>query len=109
MLFNSHVFIFLFLPVTLVVFFQLGRVNSTLTAGWLAAASFFFYGWWNPVYVLLLAASILFNYGMGIAIVRADSSRDPRRGRALLALAVTGNLALLGYFKYANFFLDNLN
>ena len=109
MLFNSYAFIFFFLPVTLLVFFQLGKLSAKLAAGWLAAASLVFYGWWNTVYVGLLAVSVLFNYGMGIAIVRADPALGTFRKKRLLALAVTGNLALLGYFKYANFFLENLN
>ncbi|MCC6610806.1 MAG: MBOAT family protein [Burkholderiales bacterium] len=109
MLFNSYPFIFLFLPVTLVVFFQLGRVNHKLAAAWLAAASLFFYGWWNPVYLALLIASILFNYAMGLAIVRADAAGEARRKKLLLVLAVGGDLATLGYFKYANFFLDSMN
>ena len=109
MLFNSYVFIFFFLPVTLLVFFQLGKANAKLAAGWLAAASVFFYGWWNPAYVALLVVSVLFNYGMGLAIVRAGSAVDARRGKHLLIAAVAGDLALLGYYKYANFFLDNVN
>ncbi|MBI3044334.1 MAG: MBOAT family protein [Betaproteobacteria bacterium] len=109
MLFNSYAFIFFFLPATLLVFFQLGRVNARLAAGWLAAASLFFYGWWNPVYVALLAVSMLFNYRMGIAIARANAARAAWRGKRLLAIAVAANLALLGYYKYANFFLDTVN
>ena len=109
MLFNSHVFIFLFLPVVLIVFFRLGGVGPRLAAGWLAAASLFFYGWWNPTYVGLLAASIVFNYRMGIAIVHSDTAAAMRRKKSLFVLAVAGNLALLGYFKYANFFVDNMN
>ena len=62
MLFNSHAFIFLFLPLTLLVFFALGRFSAKLAAGWLAAASLFFYGWWSPAYVALLLVSILFNF-----------------------------------------------
>ena len=109
MLFNSYAFIFLFLPVTLFVFFQLGQARARLAAGWLAAASLVFYGWWSPIYVGLLVVSVLFNYGMGIAIIRADPAHGLLRKKHLLALAVTGDLALLGYYKYANFFLDNFN
>jgi D-alanyl-lipoteichoic acid acyltransferase DltB (MBOAT superfamily) len=106
MLFNSHVFIFLFLPLTLLAFFALGRASHKLAAGWLAAASLFFYGWWNPAYVLLLLASIVFNYAMGLAIVRAGGGAP---GKRLLAFAVCANLGLLGYYKYANFFLDSVD
>jgi D-alanyl-lipoteichoic acid acyltransferase DltB (MBOAT superfamily) len=106
MLFNSHAFIFLFLPLTLLLFFGLGRFSAKLASGWLVAASLFFYGWWNPQYVLLLLASILFNFNAGNAIVRAV---DTPRKKRLLVFALCANLALLGYYKYANFFLDNLN
>ena len=109
MLFNSLPFIFVFLPVVLIGFFVLARVNRLAAAGWLALASFVFYGWWSPKYVLLLAGSILFNYTAGLAIVRAGVAGEARRSKHLLAVAITANLVLLGYYKYANFFLDNFN
>ena len=104
MLFNSWEFIFLFLPVTLTGFFLIARRSHPLAALWLAAASLFFYGWWNPKFVSLLLASIAFNYGMGQAIAR----REDRRSQ-LLVFAVSANLLLLGVFKYANFFMSSLN
>ncbi|MDH4152010.1 MAG: MBOAT family protein [Betaproteobacteria bacterium] len=109
MLFNSLPFIFLFLPLVIAGFFVLGRYNRLAAAAWLALASFVFYGWWSPKYVLLLAGSILFNYTAGLAIVRAGFANDARRKKHLLIFAITANLALLGYYKYANFFLDNFN
>jgi len=69
-LFNSYAFLFFFLPATLVGFFQIGRYSRPLAALWLFAASLFFYGWWNPAYVGLLLASILFNYSIGTALVQ---------------------------------------
>ena len=102
MLFNSHAFLFLFLPVTFALFFLCARISMKLAAGWLAASSLFFYGWWNPVYVGLLFASIIFNYVMGLQIARA------REKRALMAIAIVANLGLLGYYKYSNFFLTNV-
>jgi len=108
MLFNSFAFIFLFLPVTFAVFFALARTSHALAAGWLAAASLFFYGWWNPVYVGLLLGSIVFNYALGTRIARARAAGDLRRAKRALVVAVGGDLALLGYYKYANFFLENL-
>ena len=101
MLFNSLVFIFCYLPLTLGGFFILGRRSPLAAAAWLALASLFFYGWWNPVYVGLLAASMVFNYALGVRIVRG--------ARGLLTFAIVSNLALLAYYKYANFFVDNLN
>ncbi len=109
MLFNSYAFIFAFLPMTLLGFFVLAGVNRKLAAGWLAAASLFFYGWWNPVYVGLLVASFLFNYALGVTIVRTRTAGDVRRCKRLLVFALAVNLAVLGYFKYANFFLDTTN
>ena len=102
MLFNSYPFLFGFLPAVFLGFIWIGRRSETLAALWLAAASIFFYGWWNIQYVPLLAGSILFNYWMGQAL-----HRD--RSRLVLAFAIAMNLALLGYCKYANFFVDNLN
>lgn len=109
MLFNSYVFIFAFLPVTLAGFFLLGRFQPKLAAAWLTAASLFFYGWWNPLYVWLLVASILFNYGCGIAIARAGSRGERAGQKRWLVFAVAANLALLAYFKYANFFLASIS
>ena len=107
MLFNSAEFIFLFLPVVLLVFFLIGGYgNHRIAISWLVGASLFFYGWWNPAYLGLLIGSILFNYAVGNALT---SGRGSRHFRYLLAAGVAGNLAALGYFKYANFFVDNLN
>jgi alginate O-acetyltransferase complex protein AlgI len=106
MLFNSLPFIFLFLPLTFALFFVFARKSPMLAAGWLAAASLFFYGWWNPAYVALLLLSIVFNYRAGTALSRVAAS-DLRRKKALLVGAVAANLLLLGYYKYSNFFLSN--
>ncbi len=107
MLFNSVEFIFVFLPVVLLVFYLLGNYSShRLAISWLVGASLFFYGWWNPAYLGLMLASILFNYAIGAALV---SVKDRLRARYLMAAGVFCNLAALAYFKYANFFVDNLN
>ena len=66
MLFNSPIFIFLFLPVTLAGFYWLGRRESqVLTLSWLILASLVFYGYWNPVYLLLILGSVAANYSIG--------------------------------------------
>jgi alginate O-acetyltransferase complex protein AlgI len=108
MLFNSIPFLLLYLPVVLVVFFWVARHSHWLAAAWLAAASLFFYGWWDARYLPLLLASIAFNYTVGRALARGDDVGSPRR-RWLLAFGVGADLALLGYFKYANFFIATLN
>lgn len=110
MLFNSYVFIFLFLPITIFGFFVLGKWgNYRVAIAWLVAASLFFYGWWNPVYLGLLLASILFNYTIGsmLGYYRDELSRI--KIISILAVGVLANLGLLAYFKYANFFVNNIN
>lgn len=107
MLFNSYAFLFLFLPVTFLGFFQIGRYSRPLAALWLFAASLFFYGWWNPAYVGLLLASIFFNYAVGMALSREMARGQVGRNKWILGLGVATNLVLLGYFKYANFFVTN--
>jgi len=109
MLFNSYEFVFLFLPITLLVFFKLGQYSRRIAAGWLAAASLFFYGWWNPLFVGLLLGSIAFNYTVGVVLVREHDRQHEAGKYWALFLGVVANLALLSYFKYFNFFVASLN
>jgi alginate O-acetyltransferase complex protein AlgI len=104
-LFNSYAFLLLFLPLTLAGFFGLARLDRRAAAAWLTAASFFFYGWWNPSFVALLAASIAFNYLAGLAIARASGASARR---VLLAAGVGANLTVLAYYKYAGFLLSEV-
>lgn len=108
MLFNSYAFIFGYLPVTLAGFFLLARYSHSSAALWLAAASLFFYGWWNPVFVVLVMVSIAVNYAFGYAIGHARLISQIK-AKSLLTIAVVTNLGLLAYFKYANFFIVNLS
>lgn len=107
MLFNSHEFLFFFLPATLLGFFILGRHSHLLAAGWLAMASLFFYGWWNPTYVVLLLLSITFNFLVGRSLANTALQERPRPW--LLITGIAANLGLLAYYKYANFFVGNLS
>jgi len=77
-----------------------------LSIGWLVGASLFFYGWWNPVYIPLIISSILFNFLIGIVL---GNHQPAKWKKPALAFGISVNLFLLGYFKYANFFVDNLN
>ena len=112
MLFNSYSFIFLFLPLTLLGFLLIGRLQSRkLSLSWVVLSSIVFYGAWNPVNLLIIAPSIAVNYLLGLWIRQAV-----RRGEAgqksastLLLLGIVFNLCFLGYFKYKNFFLDTVN
>lgn len=108
MLFNSYAFIFLFLPITFAIYFVLNRKKLTLAAKtWLVFASLFFYGYWNPVYIPLILGSILFNYAVGSALVR--KREHPTNSRFMLVVGIAGNLSLLAYFKYMDFFITNIN
>ncbi|WP_027091276.1 MBOAT family O-acyltransferase [Cohnella thermotolerans] len=108
MLFNSYPFLFLFLPITAIVYFLLLRFRWIVAAKtWLAIASLFFYGYWNIKYVPLILASIVFNYLMGRWLA-AWSDRSVRQRRTVLIAGLTVDVLLLGYYKYANFFLQTL-
>jgi alginate O-acetyltransferase complex protein AlgI len=107
MLFNSFEFLFVFLPAVFLGFFWIARTSHRLAALWLAAASVFFYGFWNPKFVSLLLASIVFNYAMGYVIGHFRSKGAKRK--AFLFFSVTANLFLLGVFKYTNFFISTIN
>ncbi|MEI7463447.1 MAG: MBOAT family protein [Candidatus Taylorbacteria bacterium] len=108
MLFNSHEFIFLFLPVVFVGFFVLGRYSRTAGAVWLASASLFFYGWWSIQAVPILVGSVLVNFWFGKRLAHIGKQGE-KTGKYLLWLALAANLSLLGFFKYANFFVSNVN
>ncbi|HIM03061.1 MAG TPA: MBOAT family protein [Myxococcales bacterium] len=109
MLFNSHVFIFGLLPIGLVVFLAILALGyRRLAIGWLVAVSLFFYGWWNPPYLVLLGISAVFNFTVGRLLSRARD-QTPGIARGMLTLGVVSNLAALGWFKYANFFVDTIN
>lgn len=72
---------------------------------WLVIASLFFYCWWNVIYLPLILGSILFNYALAASMIKF---RGPARKSALV-FGIGANLALLGYFKYADFFISNIN
>src|SRR5258708_13343123 len=107
MLFNSYQFIFLFLPVTLMGYFVVGRLNRLAPVIWLALASLVFYSVSNWQFVLLLLASVAFNYVIGGLLI----SKRPRPATrvAALTIGVAGDLLTLRYFKYPGFLAANLN
>lgn len=104
MLFNSFGFLFLYLPVVLAAYFLLGRIGPRHAMAWLAAASLFFYGYWNLRFLPLLLASICGNYYAAQLIA---GTRGAARRRWLVA-ALAANLLLLAYYKYADFFASAL-
>lgn len=109
MLFNSYEFLFLFLPVTLWVYFYAARAGREIAILWLVLASLFFYGWWNPIYLLLLVPSMVVNFAIGKLLSRANKNGRRRYALSWLTLGIGLNLALIGYFKYANFAVSSFN
>ncbi len=108
MLFNSYEFLLAFLPLAVAGYFALNRWWPGGVAGnaWLVGASIFFYAHWRAEFVTLLLASIAVNFVLGRTIVHRSAMGLPTKG--LLAAGIAFDLALLAYFKYANFFLENV-
>ena len=123
MVFSSYVFILAFLPVVLIVYYLLSRARSPLPQRlFLIAASLFFYGYYNVRYLLLIVMSIAVNYfaACRIRAHRADRASEELPDKAVqgrpavgaklpLTLGILFNIALLGYFKYYDFFIENIN
>lgn len=114
MLFNSPIYIFLFLPIAVLVYYSLNS-RRLVVAGkaWLVLTSLFFYGYWKPAYLLLIISSMLVNFAIGSALHRnrqADRGRHGQPNRkTVLIVGILFNLGLLGYFKYFDFMLENVN
>lgn len=108
MLFSSFEFVLVFLPATLILFFAVARINRRAAQLVLLVASFVFYAWWSFDYGLLIVATIAVNYCFGRRI-QALSERESSMTRLVLAVAIILNLGLLAYFKYRNFFIENIN
>ena len=103
MLFNSYEFIFVFLPITLLIYFGIAKFKSiNMAIGFLVLASLVFYSYWDINNLPILLCSIIFNYIMGILIEKTKSKK-------WLVFSIISNLSMLGYFKYSGFFIVNLN
>lgn len=103
MLFSSIPFLYYFLPCVLLLYFL---APKPLKNAVLLLASLVFYAWGEPIYVLLMLASIVAGFVLGLLI---EKFRDKPLGKLFLFLSVTISLGLLGYFKYADFFISNFN
>lgn len=104
MLFSSITFLFIFLPVTLVLYFVVPHKFRNII---MLIASLIFYAWGEPVYIILMLLSIFLNYVCGLDICQKED--DPQKAHRSLIFAIVANLLLLGFFKYYGFFLDSLN
>lgn len=108
MLFNSINFIFIFLPITLIIYFALTKARLvTFSKIWLILVSLYYYGYYNHKYVELIICSISINFLLGNFLGLKDSTKKQRK--IVMILGIIFNVGLLGYFKYTNFFIDNIN
>ena len=109
MLFNSYIFIFLFLPLCLGGFYLFAHRGKSVPARlWLTGFSLWFYGYFNPSYLLIMICSILFNYAVFKGMELAGR-KSPKWRRPVMIFGVAANLAVLFYFKYYDFFVENVN
>jgi len=109
LLFNSYQFIFAFLPITFFVYFYLNHKRLTeASKGFLVFSSLFFYSWWNITYLPIILSSMLFNYVIGNSL-NSEKGRHRFSKKSLLIFGIVSNLVLLGYFKYTDFLINNIN
>jgi alginate O-acetyltransferase complex protein AlgI len=105
MLFNSLEFIFGFLPIMFFIYFVLNKFRLFLASKiLLVIGSLFFYSWWNIKYLPLILISMVFNFLIGRYLTRNSAYR-----KLVLVLGIVVNVALLGYYKYFDFFIFNIN
>ena len=111
MLFNSYTFFLGFLPIVFGLYFIIAHYSRPKFARcFLVFSSLFFYGFWNISYLALLAGSIGFNFLVSKKLIATSSNSSSLAfRRRLLIFGLATNLALLGYFKYTNFFIENMN
>lgn len=108
MLFNSHIFVLLFLPITLIGFFLAARLGTNVGRYWLLAASLIFYGWWSVPFLGLLIVWMISNYLIGHQIAKVHARHGPNGSRIWAIGGISANLLALGYYKYATFFAGTL-
>lgn len=100
MIFSSNIFLFVFLPVTVIIYYSLKKLPILWRNVWLLLASLFFYAWGEPEFVFVMLLSIIVNYGFGLW---ADRARNTIYGKWTVVLMLVFNLSILFYYKYMNF------
>ena len=110
MLFSSLIFLFMFLPVVLLVYYgALRKCSIKVRNRFLLLASLFFYGWGEPIYVFLMIFCDCYNYGFGLLADKARQEENKKLGRIAITLMLICNLGVLGVFKYTDFMIGNVN
>ncbi|MGL5440022.1 MAG: MBOAT family O-acyltransferase [Filifactoraceae bacterium] len=106
MIFSSYEFVFLFLPIVFCGYFCIGKFGGKVQRGFLTGCSLFFYGFFNPSYLWIIISSIVINYWLAKLIT---AGRGKGYDKPFLLLGIVFNLGMLGYFKYMDFFVENIN
>lgn len=110
MIFSSYQFLLIFFPIVTIVYWVLNHFKYYETAKlWLVAASFYFYAQGSPAFFPFFLGSVVVNYVLGITMCQLQEVTQKGQRKLLLALGVLGNVGLLGYYKYMDFFLENVN
>lgn len=108
MLFNSYIFIFAFLPITFIGYYALNHFKLyNISNLFLVGMSLWFYGYFNQRYLLIICCSILANFLLSKSMEYWKNKADIQK--IILSLGICGNIAVIFYFKYYDFFLENLN
>lgn len=109
MIFSTYEFIFLFLPVTFFVYFILNRFDlNSIAKIWLIICSLYFYAQGSPDFFVFFLGSIVGNYIIGSTMARMEGNQKAQK-KLLLLIGLAGNIGLLGYYKYTDFFIENYN
>ena len=109
MIFSTYEFIFLFLPVTFFIYFILNRFElHSISKIWLIACSLYFYAQGSPDFFVFFLGSIVGNYIIGSTMARMEGNQKVQK-KFLLLIGLAGNICLLGYYKYTDFFIENYN
>lgn len=106
MLFSSQVFLYFFLPITLIVYYLSPKRFRNFI---LLIASLIFYAWGEPIYILIMLFSTVFDYINGLLIDKFQKKNQDKYAKIVLIVSVVGNLAILGFFKYSDFLISNIN
>lgn len=110
MLFNSYIYILLFLPITLLGYYLFAKRSDLASKVWLVIASLFFYAYWAPIYLFLIIGSMIGNYILTTSIIKIRVQHTTQiTPKTILILGLIFNLGLLAYYKYADFFIANIN
>ena len=106
MVFSSFVFLLVFLPIVLILYFLCPPKGRNLI---LLLASLLFYAWGEPIYVLIMLFSTVFDYTNGRLIGYFKNKGEMSKAKVALIIDLIGNLAILGFFKYADFVIGSIN